>query len=218
MMKNRKSNGAASGRAKHQHGVVLLFCLVILAILLAGGVAILRSMNASMFSAGNLAFKRDLVNQGEQAVSTVLRAFTSTGGLGSALQTAASQPQLNYSAIELQTNDRGIPRLLLQRSATPSGVDVAGNTFTPGIVEVDGRDGVKIRYVIDRLCNATGTFATLGKTRCTFSPTAASQVTGGTAGEERPPVPPPAMYRLSVRVDGPRDTQVFLQTSFSKPE
>jgi type IV pilus assembly protein PilX len=52
-----------------QRGVVLIFTLIILLILTIGAVALMRSMNTSLFSAGNLAFRRDLVNQGEQAVS-----------------------------------------------------------------------------------------------------------------------------------------------------
>jgi Tfp pilus assembly protein PilX len=65
-------------RPARQRGVVLLFCLIVLVILLAGGVAVVRSMNTSLTSAGNLAFRRDLVNQGERAVSAVLAKFAST--------------------------------------------------------------------------------------------------------------------------------------------
>jgi len=202
--------------AHRQRGVVLLFCLIILVILLAGGVAVVRSMNASMFSAGNLAFRRDLVNQGEQAISQVLRAFGPTGALATAADTGASKPAANYSAIQLETNERGIPKILLKTGANPSGVDVNGTAFTPTGGDLTGRDGVKIRYVVDRMCNAAGDFATLGSGRCVFSPIAVA--TGGTAGEDRPPVASPPLYRISVRVDGPRDTQVFVQSSISKPE
>ncbi|RYY62537.1 MAG: hypothetical protein EOO24_58420 [Comamonadaceae bacterium] len=198
-----------------QRGVVLMFCLIILVILLAGGVAVVRSMNSSMFSAGNLAFKRDLLNQGEQAVSEVLRAFAATGALGAANVTSNNLAAENYSATELVTNSRGIPNVLLVQSGTLSGPDVSGATFTPAKT-LTGRDGVVIRYVIDRLCNTTGSFATLGASRCVYSPIAVA--TGGTAGEERPTVAAPPLYRVSVRVDGPRNTQVFVQSSFSKPE
>ena len=91
-MKNfaRFRSRCCSRSPSRQRGVVLLFCLVILVILLAGGVAVVRSMNSSMFSAGNLAFKRDLLNQGEQAVSQVLRAFAAGGSLGTPIITAAT--------------------------------------------------------------------------------------------------------------------------------
>ena len=214
-MTNNKNNTFKAGPSR-QRGVVLLFCLIILLVLLAGGVAVVRSMNSSMFSAGNLAFKRDLQNQGEQAVSQALRAFGDGGVLSTADKTAANLPSANYSAIQLKANERGIPVVLLKNGTAPSGEDVAGNSFTPLAAAISGRDGVKIRYVIDRLCNTAGTFGTLGSGRCVASPILVA--TGGTAGEDRPPVPSPPLYRVSVRVDGPRDTQVFLQSSFSKPE
>ncbi len=204
-----------SSPVSRQRGVVLLFCLIILVILLAGGVAVVRSMNSSMVSAGNLAFKRDLLNQGEQAISQVLRAFGPTGALATANLTSSALASANYSAVQLQTNDRGIPLALLKKT-TISGPDVAGGTFTPTGGYLTGRDDVRIYYVIDRLCNATGTFTTLGASRCVYSPIAVAS--GGTAGEDRPAVAAPPLYRVSVRVDGPRDTQVFLQSSFSKPE
>jgi Tfp pilus assembly protein PilX len=61
--------------AARQQGVVLIFSLIVLLILAIGAVAVLRSVNSSLLSAGNLAFHRDLVNQAEQAVSTVMIEF-----------------------------------------------------------------------------------------------------------------------------------------------
>jgi hypothetical protein len=200
-----------------QHGVVLLFCLIILVILLAGGVAVVRSMNSSLSSAGNLAFKRDLVNQGELAVSKAMLAFRTGGGLATAAQTAVNVPAENYSATELRSNTRGIPEVLLKKTSL-SGPDISGATFTPTGAAITGRsDDVTVRYVIDRLCNSAGAFATLGNSGCVSVPSA-TQVTGGTAGMPKPDLPAPVIYRLSIRVDGPRDTQVFLQSSFSRPE
>ncbi len=64
-----------------ERGVVLLFCLIILVVLLAGGVAVMRSMDTSLVGAGNLAFKRDLVNQGELAIAKAMREFQASGAL-----------------------------------------------------------------------------------------------------------------------------------------
>lgn len=214
-----------SFRHSRERGVVLLFCLIVLVILLAGGVAVMRSMNTTLFSAGNLAFKRDLMNQGELAVSKVMLAFKSGGALATSSATAASLPAQNYSAVELKTNDRGIPLVLLKNGANPSDEDITNAAFAPTGAAIAGRivsgstSDVSVRYVIDRLCNSAGAFGALGQSRCVHSPSA-TQVTGGSsqrAGSDLPPAAP-AIYRLSIRVDGPRDTQVFLQTSFTKPE
>lgn len=200
-----------------QRGVVLIFCLIVLLILLGGGVAVMRSMNSSLFSAGNLAFKRDLVNQGEQAISNVLAALA-TGNLKTAAATSADLAAENYSAIQLQANARGIPLVLLDNQAPFTGPNILGATFTPGIGSIAGATpDISIRYVIDRMCNNTGTASVLGDAGCVRKPSA-TEVRGGTAGLPPLPQPPSLVYRLTVRVDGPRDTQVFLQTSFTKPD
>ena len=89
-----------------QRGVVMLFGLIALAIMLIGAAAMVRSMNASLFNAGNLGFKRDLTNQAERAVSTVIGALQ-TGGLGTDVARQITSVASNYSAELLPTNAQG---------------------------------------------------------------------------------------------------------------
>ncbi|MDQ0573357.1 Tfp pilus assembly protein PilX [Variovorax paradoxus] len=202
-----------------QRGVVLLFCLIILVVLLAGGVAVMRSMDTSLFGAGNLAFKRDLVNQGELAIAKAMREFQTSGALVTADGTASHQPAANYSAVQLATNAKGIPEVLLKKTDL-TGPDVAGNAFTPTGTPIAGNGGVTVRYVIDRMCNVTGTFSVIGKSGCVYTPSTTDTSSGDQSqlATPGPSIPSPPIYRVSVRVDGPRDTQVFLQASFTKPE
>jgi Tfp pilus assembly protein PilX len=185
-----------------QRGVVLIFTLIVLLILTIGAVALMRSMNTSLFGAGNMAFRRDLVNQGELAVSTVMDEFSSGAMTG---LTTASNTAINYSATILPTNNEGVPNVLLNDASFPSvgtAADITGAT-----------SDVKIRYVIDRLC-LTGTTSPSAAS-CSQ---AAAAPTGGTGGPNAPVTPPSStVYRLSVRVSGARSTQVFLQTTFTMP-
>lgn len=192
------------GMRRHERGVVLLFCLIVLLILLAGGVAVVRSMDASLTGAGNIAFKRDMVNQGEQALSSVLTKFRSGGSLVSA--TDADLKTENYKASVLTTNAQGIPTALLTDTAF-----AAVGTTTKDLT--GGTPDVKIRYLIERMCSAAGAASS---TNCVQS---AAAPAGGTAGPQPPPAPPTAtVYRVTVRVTGPRDTQVFLQSSLTRPD
>ena len=52
-----------------ERGVALVLALVVLLVLILGGLAVMRSMNTALTTSGNLAFRRDLVNQAEQAVA-----------------------------------------------------------------------------------------------------------------------------------------------------
>ena len=196
--------------AARQRGVVLIFSLIVLLILAIGAVALLRSVNSSLLSAGNLAFHRDLVNQAEEAVSIVMTEFKTAGPPLSTNPTTADLPAANYKSTALLTNLQGVPRVLLDDTAGPNGflsVGVASN-------DIVGRTpDVTIRYVIDRLCTAAGTATSPNCVQSTGLPT------GGTANRNTAVGPPSAtVYRVSVRVDGPRFTQAFLQTTFTKPD
>jgi len=195
-----------SFRPMRQRGVVLIFTLIVLLILTIGAVALMRSMSTSLFSAGNLAFRRDLVNQGEQAVATVMTQFASGGALSTSAVTVGSVQSLNYSASILPTNSEGVPTALLNNTTFAtvgtSANDIAGAT-----------SDVTIRYVIDRLCSATGTANGILCVQSSAAPT------GGTATGGAEVAPPTAtVYRLSIRVSGARSTQVFLQTTFTRAD
>jgi len=188
-----------------QRGVVLIFTLIVLLILTIGAVALMRSMNTSLSGAGNLAFRRDLVNQGEYAVSQVMAEFQTGGDLSTSASTLNNVPADNYSATMLATNSEGVPNVLLQ-SALPTTVGTHADLPGP-------TTDILIRYVIDRLCSASGTPSGSLCVQSSAAPT------GGTAGNTATVKPPTAtVYRLSVRVTGARSTQVFLQTTFTRPD
>jgi type IV pilus assembly protein PilX len=204
MMKPLKIASAA-----RQQGVVLIFSLIVLLILAIGAVALLRSVDTSLVSAGNLAFHRDLVNQAEQAVSSVMTEFkTSALPLGG--NTTVSNQAANYSAVTLPTNAQGVPTALLDNTAFGA-VGVAANDIIPS-----ANSQVTIRYVIDRLCTATPPTVVASISSCVQS---TGLPTGGTANRNTAVAPPSAtIYRISVRATGPRSTQAFLQTTFTKPD
>jgi type IV pilus assembly protein PilX len=192
--------------AARQQGVVLIFSLIVLLILAIGAVALLRSVDTSLLSAGNLAFHRDLVNQAEQAISNVMTEFkTNAPPLNGA--TTADLPAANYVSTVLPTNAQGVPLVLLGNNAVFNTVASSANDI-PGATA-----DVSIRYVIDRLCTNTGTASSPNCVQSTALPT------GGTVNHNTALAPPSAtVYRVSVRVSGPRNTQAFLQTTFTKPD
>jgi type IV pilus assembly protein PilX len=204
MMMNRFSFTSAA----RQRGVVLIFSLIVLLILAIGAVALLRSVNSSLLSGGNLAFHRDLVNQAEQAISVVLTNFKA-GGPPS--DTTANAPAANYVSTTLTTNSQGVPAVLLDDTAFGLVGSVANDIVpvNPSGVPLQ----VTIRYIIDRLCTNPGAASSPNCVQSTGLPT------GGTANRNTALSPPSAtVYRISVRVKGPRETQAFLQTTFTKPD
>ncbi len=199
-----------------QRGVVIIFGLIALVIMLIGAVAMVRSMNSSLANAGNLGFKRDLTNQGERAMAVVL-AQMQTGGLASEASRQANNAALNYRAVQFtaaEVTPQGLPVALLAGDAAFAAVGSLARDIT-----VDDM-GVRVRYVIDRLCPETGVAlaercvmasSTLSNSANSSDPQTAEYGSTGGAGA----VPQQVVYRLSVRVDGPRQTQAFFQTTFT---
>jgi Tfp pilus assembly protein PilX len=183
-----------------QRGVVLIYALVAMVLLMVSGLALVRGMGTSVAISGNFALRRDLLNEGEQGVVSAESMFT-TGALATVAARTAAVPAANYSPTTLATDNNGIPLALLS-DTTFAGVGSTANDLTP-------ENGVTVRYVIDRLCVA-------GTTRPVFSDCAA--YTGATKGrgdlrQNAAGGPFKPVYRITVRVMGPKNSMTFLQTT-----
>ncbi len=218
-MKHVRSSRFTAHAKPRQRGVVLIYTLIALVIMLIAAAALVRSFNSTLFTSGNIAFKRDLQNQSERATNVVLTAFRPTGTLASSVARSADIPTSNYSSLRLPTNAQGIPTDLLLKNTA-----FAAKWTAADLASTDG--SVQIRYVIDRLCAATGDEAAFGSADCIVAEdkTAAGTSSSNRKGPDRKlgtsgtPVSLRAIvYRLSVRATGPRNTQSFFQSTFTVP-
>jgi Tfp pilus assembly protein PilX len=180
--------------AARQRGVILVITLVALVILLIGSAALIRSYDVSMLMAGNLAFKRDLVNQGERGIALAIKEFKD-GGLATETARWQNLASSNYSATSLD-GELGVPDALRKKT-------------TPDIDE-EKTKGVKIYYVIDRQCRDTGEYDSM---KCQMSLPAKDPA--GTSWIKRAGGESLPLYRISVRVQGPRGTEAYLQSTVS---
>jgi type IV pilus assembly protein PilX len=204
---------AGAARRYQQRGVTMIFGLIALAIMMIGAAAMVRSMNTSMTVSGNLGFKRDLTNQAERATAAVVT-LMNTGALNNELARQSTATSRNYSAKILPTNAQGIPDALVT-DANFSTTGVAGNDIS--VTE----QGVSLRYVVDRLCVNDGL---ADGSHCQMSDLGAPM--GGSASVTHRAddsaamggggvLPRQTVYRLSIRVSGPRNTQAYFQTTFT---
>lgn len=214
-------------RPRAQRGVVLLFSLIALVILLIAAVGLVRSFHTSMTMAGNIAFKRDMRNQGERAMDKVLSEFRSGGALASPAARALDDADRHYSASMLATNAQGIPAALQSASAYAAIANTATD-ITPGTdTSLAGQGIASIQYVVDRLCSAAGDETTLGPNRCVLAnnPAPAGTSSANLQSADRAPLcptcasaaPQGVVYRLTVKVNGPRGTTSFFQSTFTIP-
>ena len=197
---------------RRQGGIIMVVTLIALAVLLLGGVALMRSSDTSGALAGQLGFRRDLKNQGERAMSMAITSLKS-GVLSSAAKRLNDDVTSNYSAMQLDSNANGIPKVLLKSDA-----DFVDAGYTVNIVDADSdgansSSGVKARYLIDRLCLAVGTVdaASCSKTDVLIQNN--GQDSNSQKGDTSFRSINLVVYRISVRVDGPRGTQAFFQST-----
>lgn len=209
-------------QVRRQHGVILIVALMVMVILFIGAAAIVKSMNTSMVNAGNLAFRRDMVNQGELVLADLMNRMQPGGTLGDL--GGSSNANLNYSAVMLPGNAEGIPEALLDDTKFAARGST-NNDITESTAGLDdaikaGLRGTTIRYLIERLCEDAGSFSeTESKNYCVRSSAAGGGENAGMlTGGPRLDVPTNIVYRVNIRVTGPRDTQVFIQASIIKPE
>ena len=189
-----------STTTRSQRGVVLLYALIAIVLLMVSGAALVRGVATALAVSGNYALRRDLLNEGELGISSAKAEFSGSGALALPTNRNSSSTLANYSAVTL-ADQNGIPLALLDDGVFAATGDIRNDA-------AGGTYGVSIRFVIDRLCNSQGP-PTL--TNC-----AAYQRTGdkgGTnwlqkAGNTFQPI-----YRVTVRVTGPKNTITFLQTT-----
>lgn len=186
----------------HQNGVVLVVTLISLVIMLLASIALIRSTDTNLLIAGNVSFKRDIINQGEISIP-VIRARFLSGALAAESARKTNLLAANYYATIQASNSSGIPNLLLNKEDFDSALG------TNNIVDTTNK--VTIRYMIDRMCLTTGAVSLfecaigVSTTDITYNSLAPINA----KGQDKP------VYRISIRVTGPRNTEVFLQSTFS---
>lgn len=209
-------NSRADRRRTRQRGVVMIMTLIALLILLITAVALVRSVDATLGQAGNIAFKRDQANQVDLGVAAAMMSFSSSSGaLYRESVRASDLPSANYSATKLTTNNQGIPLVLINDSTYSN----AGYTDTHDLKPKDSAGNslqTTIRYVIDRQCDTTGTFSTIKYNHCSYLPS------GGLSGDSsldaydnNASTSDRAVYRITVRVSGPRNTLTYAQATLA---
>jgi len=204
-----RSSAARHVRAQGQRGVSLIIALLVLLAMTLAGLAVVRSTFTSTRVAGNLAFQQAATHSAdagvEEAVKWLLNSRGS-GGLHQNLTRNDANAVKGYFAIVENPKANESWLAFWDRSLAASGMvnelaaDSAGNT---------------VRWVVHRLCNTVGSPTAVGNACQT--PPSAENVQGGSKGSNVINVKAavPVYYRITVRVDGPRNTTAFVQAVVS---
>lgn len=205
-----------------QKGVVLIITLIALVAMTLAAIALIRSVDTGNVVAGNLAFKQGAVAAGDSGtevaigcLSGVANAGCPSGGFtaGTAV-TFNDIPASGYYATSQETLDATGSSNDLSRahvdwdSNNCNGLGVAV-CIQPSPVIPANAAGYEARYVIHRLCPASGT-----PTNCaTVASTVAGASLGGlTYSGTLSGTTQVEYYRITTRIRGPHNTTSFIET------
>ena len=193
-----------------ERGAALLIALVVLVALTMAGIAMMRSVDTATLVAGNVGFRQATINAADQGIQGAynyiypkMAALSSQSTDDAANGFTGVTPLGEAPDWYLSPSNAGWANAV---SCNGGNGPAACSSFGPGGTSVDSA-GNNVTYVIHRLCDASGTVC--GQTQAN-----PSTATGGV--DMSSPnffVPPPSQhYRVTVRVNGPRNSVAYVQT------
>jgi len=192
---------------KAQSGVVLIIALIVLVAMTLAALALIRSVDTNNLIAGNMAFQQAAVHSADTGIESAVAWIEGA------------------SDTTLESNDDTagyIANGSLSNYSPGSADRYSWDAYWAGVIQGSGRvvtlpidqAGNTVSYIIDRLCNTSGT---KNKIDCVISPT--STVGAGNSagvGSSQFNAPVSVYYRITVRVAGPRNTVSYVQSVVSK--
>lgn len=204
---NAVAKTARNGPAHGEHGVVLFIALLVMVALSLAGIALIRSADTATTVAGNLAFKQAAASAVDRSIEHAIDAL-----FNPVADPASSNPVIadkqsdakaqNYFASVRRAGGK-IPEIPDELASSAA---FAGAGLNKDLVPVDAA-GNRSYYVIERMCANLG--PALGS-NCNLS-NAALGADAGTQHYEGLVRPGDAYYRVTVRVEGPRNTVAYAQ-------
>jgi Tfp pilus assembly protein PilX len=205
-MSTMKSAARLKAFAPRQRGAALFIALIMLAAMIMAAVALIRTVDTSMVIAGNLAFKQASTSSADIALSNASDWIATTATTDAAALEADSAGD-GYYATSTGLNLTDDATWVADASKLASGSCCTDPT-NPGT----DSSGNQIRYVIQRMCKDTGAATSekclFGAATTSSSSQAVKDATeaGGIVTLSASP-----MYRVTVRVSGPRNTVSYVQ-------
>lgn len=182
----------AAGIRHGQQGAVLIFTLIALVSMTLAALAMVRSVDTGNLVAGNIALKQSAIQEADRMMNQAFRCLDLGGDLIVAAALANTVSTCNYYAA-LQADvvkPFGVPDVLESASGTSD--PATGNTSA---------------YVIERMCSTTGAW---NQANCIESPFGKAETYSDVHLPDKQ-IPPQALYRISIKVTGPRNVASYSQ-------
>lgn len=201
---NNRPDGIHRSLRKSQQGVVLFIALIVLVAMSLAGIALVRGVDTANLIAGNLAFRQGATQAGDSGLETA-RSWILTQ---SAVATNLTNNNVanGYYAAWATWDFTGANTSVTDFDWSSSN---SGNYRT---ISADGA-GNTIKYVIHRLCDAAGDVTVVNCIRTQSSGSSDTSTKGGAQYGATPATDSPRVfYRITTRIEGPRNTVSYVQS------
>lgn len=184
-----------------QKGVVLFIALIVLVAMSLAGIAMVRSVDTALGIAGNIAFKEGTLQTTDKGVQAAYAWLAANAG-GAVLQNTDAANGY-YSNLATDPNWFDMASWGGAVALNAGTADAAGNT---------------VRYIIHRMCtvgNAAYNATSPSTNSCAMYVPSSGGSSGGSmsVGSVQFQGTPQVYFRITTRVDGPRNTVSITQTS-----
>lgn len=213
MLTMNRSRYAQAVRLRKENGLTLIIVMIVMVAMTLAGLAMIHSVNSAGLIAGNMAFRQAALRAGDMGVEAAVT-WLGTNDVGTALD--ANVPTSGYLAAQQdpasgQTWDKYWRTTL---DPNPPERPVANKVNSGKVVTLatNSANSTTVSYVIHRLCTKAGDPVTDPTVICASSPKSA----GGDDSHDPSIVLPdrkvPRYYRITSRIEGPRNTVSYVQT------
>jgi type IV pilus assembly protein PilX len=205
-----------AGALRHttQSGLTLIIVLIVLVVMTLAGVAMMNSVNTAGMVAGNMAFRQAAVYAGDNGTETAITWLQGKAAedLNKSLTTSGYVAQQIDPKAETQQTWDDFWKSSLDPTPVARPVAAAVNSGSVMTLATDAATGTTVSYVIHRLCNIEGAPNTVG-VYCAVSPQSnAGTGNSNTAGSIALRISTQSYYRITTRIEGPRNTVSYVQT------
>lgn len=198
-----RSRAPAPAARRAQEGLVLFIALIVLVAMSLAGVSLMRAVDTGTVVAGNMAFKQSAIMVADRGT-----------------QNAVQWLQANSAGAVLQNTNTGAGYFSSRPVVEPNWFDPASWSESAAVNGgAPDASGNVVRYVIHRMCTQPDT-AYNGMNggvanECALFYAASAAASGGSMAVGAPQFigSPQIYYRITTRVEGPRDTVSVIQTS-----
>jgi len=195
---------------RRQQGAVLFIALIVLVAMTLAGIAMMRSVDTTLGISGNMAFKQATLQGSDRGVKAAFDWLAA-----------------NSSGTTLQTTNAGVGYFSAKPGNEPDWFDIAqwsnGVRLANegGFVGQPDNAGNVVRYIIHRMCNCADvpynskcTASDIDNSCGLYYPPAGAAAGGSmSVGAAKFEGIPQIYYRVTTRVDGPRNTVSITQVT-----